>query len=90
MLTGQMIAEKVKLTRNAKQVVNKIKHLESQFKKTWTFANSETDAGVKESEHEADRNDNASLVSIGEESQRIAFETVINRKFKQIIYAPVY
>ena len=47
-IAAKMNAAEVKIPRDAKQVLNKMKHLEDTFRRAYDFANSETGAGCKE------------------------------------------
>ena len=47
-IAGKMNAAEVRISRDAKQVLNKLKHLEDTFRRAYNFANSETGAGCKE------------------------------------------
>ena len=47
-IASKMSAAKVKIPQDAKQVLNKLKHLEDTFQRAYNFANLETGAGCKE------------------------------------------
>lgn len=51
-LASKMNQAKVRVKRDAKQVINKIKHIEDQFRRAHDFANTETGAGIKQNEGE--------------------------------------